>query len=52
MDLLIKAVHFNPQPSKSMAKWLFESLKTTKKWWRDYFFWSKTVLEALMTVLQ
>ena len=30
MDPLTKAVHLNPQPSKSMAKWLFESLKTTK----------------------
>ena len=30
MDHLIKAVHLNPQPLKSMAKWLLESLKTAK----------------------
>ena len=52
MDPLIKAVHLNPQPSKSMAKWLFESLKTTKNGVMIRFFWSKTVLEALMMVLQ
>ena len=51
MDHLIKAVHLNPQPSKSMAKWLFESLKTTKNGVAIRLFWAKTVLEALIYLL-
>ena len=35
-----------------MAKWLFESLKTTKNGVEIRLFWAKTVLEALMMVLQ